>query len=488
MDRTIAIIGGGISGLAAAVRIAKKSPDTRVHVFESQRDAGGVLRSERINGFLIEQAADSFLTTPENAVELCHHLGLDTQLIPTNTSERRTYVVRQGKLQAIPDGFAVMAPTRILPFLKSPLLSIRGKLRAVIEPLIPRIASGQDETIESFVCRRLGRELFDRLIQPLVGSIYAADARRLSVRATMPRFAEMERTHRSLLLGMARSRREPPEPASNIPRSHFLSLRDGMGSLVAALERQLPSRTIHKSNPVLGLHRLESDRWRLDVGGESPTCMDVDGVILATPAYQSSELLRHLDSAVSHELRQIAYSSSAVVSLGFARHQITHPMDGHGFVVPLIENRCILSCSFSSVKFENRAPDSHVLLRVFVGGACQQGLLALGTRQIAELAEREVANLLGIRGEATLRHVTVHNRSTPQFNLGHLERTARIRDRLRDFPTLHLACNALGGVGIPACLRTANQAADELVAQLRHAALPQCSEPALRAPLQETCQ
>ena len=488
MDRTIAIIGGGITGLAAAVRIKSRSPNTRVQVFESQRDAGGVLRSERVNGFLIEQAADSFLTTPGNAVELCHHLGLDAQLIPTNNSERRTYVVRQGKLQAIPDGFAVMAPTRILPFLKSPLLSIRAKLRAAIEPLIPRSATGQDETIGSFVCRLLGRELYDRLIQPLAGSIYAADARRLSVRATMPRFAEMERTHRSLLLGMALYRRETPKPASNIPHSHFLSLRDGMGTLVAALERQLPTGTIHNSSHVLEVHRLEYDRWQLEIGGESPTRIDVDGVILATPAYQSSILLRHVDSSASEELRQIAYSRFAVVSLGFARHQITHPMYGHGFVVPLIENRCILSCSFSSVKFENRAPDSQVLLRVFVGGACQQGLLALGKEQIAELAEREVANLLGIRGEATLRHVTLHDRSTPQFNQGHLDRVARIRDRLQSFPTLQLACSALGGVGIPACVRTAYQAADDLITHFPQTSHLQCSEPALRAPFQETYQ
>ncbi|MCA9170891.1 MAG: protoporphyrinogen oxidase, partial [Planctomycetales bacterium] len=446
MKSTIAIIGGGISGLAAAMHLQHAQPEIRTIVLEANATIGGVLRTDRLDGFLVENAADSFLTTPASAVELCRQVGLEEDLIPTNPTFRRTFVVGRGKLLPIPNGFAVMAPTQIFPFMTSKILSLSGKLRAGCELFVPKNASDQDESVESFVCRRFGRELFERLVQPLIGSIYAADTSQLSIRATLPRFTDMEHAHRSLLAAMFKSAKQPGDKQSAGARyGQFASLQSGIGSLINAIEQQLPAGVVRKQSPVQRLTQLEDARWRLLIDGESPGSLDVDGVILAVPAYQAAELLKPIEAEAANELQQVTYSSTAVVTLGYQRSQIAHPLNGFGFVVPLVEDRCILSCSFSSVKFPNRAHDDQVLLRVFVGGECQRGFLDLSRDEIAELAIRELGSLLKIDGQPTLQHVVFHRRSTPQYNVGHLARAARIRQRLESFPSLTLACNGMGG-------------------------------------------
>jgi oxygen-dependent protoporphyrinogen oxidase len=282
----------------------------------------------------------------------------------------------------------------------------------------------------------------------------------------MPRFVEMEREHGSVIRAMLRQRPQVGQNGSGARYGQFVALRDGMSSLVDALARRLPPKSVQLASPVDVILSRPDQRWSLFVGGEYPHHRPADGVILATPAYRSAQLLRDVDATVATLLGRIEYAGSVVISLGYRRDQINHPLNGFGFVVPLIEQRTVLSCSFSSIKYEGRAPDDAVLLRVFMGGACQSGLLRLSGEQLIELAERDIGELLQVQGEPTLRHLTRHHRALPQYHVGHRDRLATINRRLARFPTLALAGSAYGGVGIPACIESGQAAANQILARL----------------------
>jgi len=467
MRPRVAVIGGGISGLAAAHRLHELAPSVEVLLLESGRRLGGVLQTTTQAGYLIEEAADNFMTSPSAAVGLCRRLGLEEALIGPDPSRRQALVVHQGRLQPIPAGFLVMAPSQLPPLLATPILSLRGKLRAGLEFFLPRRRGTEDESLQSFVCRRFGREVFERLVQPLVGGIYTADPKRLSIEATMPRFRQMEREYGSLIRAMRRQRRvQPPEqPASGARYGQFATLRDGMSSLIETLAGRLPADCVRLGTPVEGMFPVDQNRWLLAVGGSQPRILAVDGVIVATPAPHAARLLAGVEPHVAAQLRQIEYASCAVVSLGYRRDQIANPLNGFGFVVPLIENRSILSCSYSSVKYPGRAPEGSVLLRVFIGGACQSGLLQFPRAQLVELAEKEVADLLQIRGAPVLRQIVRQHRAMPQYHVGHRDRVAQIEARLSRRPTLALAGSALGGVGMPSCIESGETAANQLASQ-----------------------
>jgi oxygen-dependent protoporphyrinogen oxidase len=467
MRPRIAVIGGGISGLAAAHQVALRDPAIDVVLLEAGNRLGGVLETTSRDGFLMEAAADGFLTTPPTVVELAQTVGLETDLIPTQPKLRRSFVLHTGHLRPIPAGFQVMAPSRLGPMFLSRILSLRGKVRLVWEYFVRPRTGSEDESLAAFVRRRFGREPFERLAQPLVGSIYTADPERLSIEATMPRFRQMERQYGSLLRAALRQPRDrQSEEGSGARYGQFATLRHGMMSLVHALAKRLPAQSVQLASPVESVVPLEGDRWLLSIGGECPRSLKVDGLVVATPANRTAILLGDIDSTLAHELAQIEYASCAVASLGYRRDQVQHPLDGFGFVVPLVERRTILSCSFSSVKYDGRAPSGHVLLRVFIGGACQSGLLRLPGRQLLALAEQELSDLLHIRGEPVLRHVMRQHRTMPQYHVGHRDRVAAIRNRLARFSTLALAGSAYAGVGVPTCIQSGQEAANEILLRL----------------------
>jgi oxygen-dependent protoporphyrinogen oxidase len=479
VPQRLAVIGGGISGLAAAHRLLELDPSVEVLVFEAGPRLGGVLETTCRDGFLLESAADNFLTSPPAAVDLCRRLGLEGDLIAPDEHRRQALVVHRGRLLPVPQGFILMAPSRLGPMVRTKTLSLVGKLRAAMECLVPNRADvTADESLRSFVTRRFGREVFDRLVEPLIGSIYTADPSRLSVEATFPRFRQMEREYGSLLRAMWRQRKaaraaessarpERTEQAGGARYGQFASLRGGIGTLVEALRRRLPEGCVRLESPVIGLERLEGHRWRLSTGGLELDSHEVDGVILATPARHAARLLNAVDAELAGELAGIESSSCAVIALGYRRDQIGDPLDGFGFVVPACEGKLILSCSFSSVKYVGRAPDDAVLMRVFVGGSRQGQLLDLDDQSLVELAEQQVAELLRIRGEPLLRQVTRHDRAMPQYHVGHLQRLARIESRLRSLPGMALAGSALRGVGLPSCIQGAEATAASLVSELR---------------------
>jgi len=476
-DRVV-VVGGGLSGLAAAHRLVARASGSRrpveVVVLEAKDRAGGAIWTEDRDGFVVEGGADSFITNKPWAVDLCRELGLGGELIGTDDRNRRSFVVRRGKLLPVPEGFVLMAPGRIAPLLASPILSARGKLRMLMDLVLPRKADDSDESLASFVRRRLGREALERLVQPLVGGIYTADPNELSLKATLPQFPAMEREHGSLILAarrQARHARSAERSASGARYGLFASLADGMEALPKALVAALPPRTVRVGTAVRRISRPDPGKpWRIELLDGPP--IEAGGVVLTTEAHASARLLDGVDPGLALQLRSIPYASSAIVTVGYRRDRVAHPLDGFGAVVPAIEGRSILAVSFLSVKFPRRAPAGTALMRVFVGGATQPHLFDLDDEELKALVRAELGSLLGASGEPLLIDVARHPRAMPQYTLGHLDRVEAIRRRAALHPRLILAGNAFHGVGIPDCVRSGEAAADAMLSDLADPAKP----------------
>jgi protoporphyrinogen/coproporphyrinogen III oxidase len=455
-----AVVGGGIAGLAAAHHLVEMAETEKraieIMLFEARPRLGGSIATERTDGFVIEAGPDSFLSEKPWALALCERLGASARLVGTREEYRRTYVVRGGKLHPLPDGFLLLAPTRFLPLVTSGLFSWPGKLRMGLDLLLPRGPELPDESLGSFVTRRLGREALDRVAQPLVGGIYSADPDSLSLAATMPRFLAMEREHRSVILAMWRARRRMAAGArgtSGARWSLFVSFDDGMQSLVDLLASRLPPGTVRTGAPVRSLEREGQGGWRLN--GE----VVCDAVVLAGAAHASAGLLDPVDAQLAAELWAIEYASSATVTLVYWEQDVPRHLDGFGFVVPLIEKRKIVACTFSSLKYPGRAPAGYLLMRAFVGGATQQHLFEQDDEAMSAAVREEVRTLLGVTAPPVLARIHRHAQAMPQYHVGHLDRLRRIDARVAELPGLALAGNAYRGVGIPDCVHTGEMAA-----------------------------
>jgi protoporphyrinogen/coproporphyrinogen III oxidase len=475
--RRVVVIGGGISGLAAAHHLLERGRATGVKLdlllLEAGERLGGVIRTSRRDGFLLEAGPDSFISEKPEAVNLAHRLGLTSRLIETNAVHRRSFIVRGGRLHPVPEGFQLLAPSRLWPFVTTPVFSWTGKARMALDLLLPKRAGangGDDESLAQFVRRRLGREALERMAQPMVGGIYTADPERLSLRATMPRFLEMERTHRSLIWAMWKQGRRQSETlsrgTSGARYSLFLSFDGGMQVLVDQLAARLPQVCIRLNTKVEALSFDEAERlWKMRVGPEET--LSADAVCLALPAYAAASLLRQTDANIADDLEAISYASTATVNLAYRLADIPHPLDGFGFVVPVIEGRTLLACSFSSVKFAGRAPEGCALLRGFVGGAMQPSNFALDEERMIEAVRADLRELLGIEKQPLFTHVEKWPRSMAQYHLGHLERINRIKNRLDQLSDLQLAGNAYSGAGIPDCIRSGEAAADAILTRIK---------------------
>jgi oxygen-dependent protoporphyrinogen oxidase len=497
----IAIIGAGITGLAAAHHLHELLPRADLALLEASPRIGGVLETVRQEDFLIERSADNFLTRLPQAIDLCHRLGLADELISTDETRRRAFVVRDGRLLPIPEGFHLMSPHKLGPVLASPILSPLGKLRLLAEPLVPRgtasinlnpdpqTLNDLDESVASFARRRLGREVFERFVQPLVAGIYTADPEKLSMAATMPEFLEQERTHGSLLAAARRMRTgrfhgtEPvavsdqsPCDASGARYNLFATFRNGITTLVKALAVRLPPLDIHLNTPVTRIWQTNDALWSIDCGLPDDSFnpqseirnpqFSFDALILAVPAHAASKLFARVDPSLSAELAAIEYAGCNVVSLGYKRDQIAHPLDGFGFVVPQVERRRIIAASFASQKYPNRAPADSALLRVFIGGALQPELLDLPDSELRRIAIDELSELLRITGQPLFIDIARWPRSMPQYHIGHVARVARIEALAARHPRLAIAGNAYHGVGIPQCIASAEAAAENVAAAL----------------------
>ncbi|RMG41230.1 MAG: protoporphyrinogen oxidase [Planctomycetota bacterium] len=513
------MIGGGISGLAAAHRLVERAraagrPLT-IHLWEARPRLGGIIETRRERGYLVECGPDMFITDKPWGVELCRRLGLETELITPEPRYRRTLVVRDGRVLPVPSGFQLMAPTDLWSFLRSPVLSWSGKLRVMCEAVLPprrspsptspaAAADGpvadadafDDESLGAFVRRRFGAEALDRLVQPLVAGIYTADADQLSLAATMPRFLEMERRHGSVIRGLLRERRQrrrrgqaverssvpefregpvrPPTAASDVEAGSgaryelFVTLRDGLQRLVDVLAERLEGNArLHVGRCATAVQRMAMNDAA--VGGRSgyrvttdDGSVEVDALLLAVPAYRAADLLQRVHGTLAEALRTIEYASSVVVVSAHAEADFAHPLDAYGLVVPRIEDRPILAVSFASRKFPGRAPAGHVLLRTFLGGALQPELCQRSDAELRDIALGQLRELLGLRREPDFAWVVRHERAMPQYTLGHPARVAKIDSFVRSLPGLALAGSAFRGVGIPDSIHSGQQAAEKV--------------------------
>ncbi|MEX2316908.1 MAG: protoporphyrinogen oxidase [Pirellulales bacterium] len=472
----IAVVGGGISGLSAAHRLTELLPRAKLTLFEASQRLGGVLETVHRDGYLVERSADNFLTTRPAGVDLCRRLGIAGKLLPTDETRRRALVVHGGRLLAIPAGFYLMSPRRLWPLVRSPVLSVRGKLRLLAEPLVPPrggvieqgTGSGErgaesfiperDESVASFASRRLGREAYERLVQPLVAGIYTADAAKLSMAATMPEFLRYERENGSLLRATLNS---DSDSTSGARYGSFVAPRDGLGSLVAALVERLPAGCVRLGTRVIQIGRVANGDWQLEFEPRA-AIEHYDAVIVALPSHAAAGILETHDAKLAAELSAIPYAGCVVVSCAFQRDQIADALDGFGFVVPQIENRRIVAGSFASNKFPGRAPQGNVLIRTFVGGSLRPELMGLPDEDLRRLVLDELADLLTIVGRPQWVDIARWPQSMPQYQVGHLSRVAQIERLAARWPSLALAGNAYQGVGIPQCIASGEAAADRV--------------------------
>jgi oxygen-dependent protoporphyrinogen oxidase len=470
----VVVIGGGITGLTVAYRLSRAAQagevPLEVLLLEASGRLGGTIATHHQNGLLMEQGPDCFLAAKPWGVGLCEELGLGDALIGTTTQHRQSFIVRGGRLLPVPQGFYLMAPGSWRSLVTTPIFSWRGKLRMALDLVVPRRTATEDESLAQFVTRRLGREALERMAQPMVGGIYTADPQSLSMQATMPQFIEMEQQHGSLIRAMLQKRRSAssatPAGTSGPRYGLFVSFRQGMQTLVDALAAQLPTGAVRLHAPVRRLQRRAGTQpWLVHL--DQQQTLAADAVCLSLPAPPAGQLLRDVDEALATVLQAIPYASSAIVNLVCSRAQIAHPLDGMGFVVPAIERKALLACSFSSVKFAGRAPQGQVLLRAFVGGALQQAQLTHSNAAIQQAVVHDLRQLLGLTGEPHTMSLTRHLEAMPQYHVGHLERVAQIATRVAHSPGLVLAGNAYHGVGIPDCVHSAEMAARALLEHLR---------------------
>jgi protoporphyrinogen/coproporphyrinogen III oxidase len=462
----LVVIGGGISGLAAAHRAVELARERGVRLelslLEASDQLGGTIATERHGGFVVERGADSFISEKPWALELCKRLGLEARLLRTDDRFRKVFVVWRGRLHPLPDGFQLLAPTRLRPLLQSSLFSWPGKLRMALDLVLPR-GGDPDESLGAFVRRRLGREALERVAQPLVAGIYTADPDALSLAATMPRFLEMERRQRSVILAMWRAARAAPAASAGVSGARwslFVTLAGGMGELVDALARRLPVGAVRLGERVAGVAR-DGTGWRVTTADGA--ALAADALVIATEAHQAARLVRYLDPGLAHLLEGISYASSVTVTLGFRRADVAHPLDGFGFVVPRAEGRPLIACTFSSVKYPGRAPEGHALLRVFMGGAMDEAALGASDESLVKTVREELARLLGATGEPLFTRVARYPRAMPQYEVGHLARVEAIEQCVAHHRGLELAGAAYRGVGIADCVRSCELAAERLI-------------------------
>jgi oxygen-dependent protoporphyrinogen oxidase len=467
--KRIAIIGGGVSGLSAAFsleELRQKGAKVEYSLLEATSRLGGVLRTENVDDCLVEAGPDSFLTEKPWASDLCRRVGIGDQLIGSNDAERKTYILLNRRLVPLPDGLMFMVPTNFAAAAASPLFSNRTKLRILRERFLPPQRHESDESVAAFVERHYGSEMVERLADPLLSGIYGGQAKNLSVRAVLPRFAEMEAQYGSLGKGMLATRKKSNQVAANssavsIP-SIFTSLRDGMQSMSDAIAARLPDESVRTGAPVQGVQR-EGGGWVVSAGFGSD---EFDGIIFAVPAHAAAQLLGTMSDDLAGELRGIPYSSSVTVAMVYSQDVRASLPPGFGFLVPRSEGLRMLAVTFVHNKFPHRAPPDRALLRCFLSGTEEDDLLELSDEHILAIIHAELRQTLDITADPRAVRIFRWKNAMAQYSVGHLERLVRIDRLMKNFPTLALAGNGYRGIGIPDCVRSGQQAVARVSAAL----------------------
>ncbi|GAB4479821.1 MAG: protoporphyrinogen oxidase [Anaerolineales bacterium] len=490
----LTILGGGIAGLSAAYYATQHLPDAEITLLEADSRWGGKIATERIpctgdscgcpqndtagigaspiptsGQFIIEGGPDTFLASKPWGVALCGELGLGERLHGTNPKNKNTYVLNQNRLLPLPDGLAMMIPSDIPSILRSRLISWGGKIRMGLDFLQPARKISGDESLGAFVSRRLGREAYENLIEPLMSGIYAGDGDQLSLASTFPYLRDLEIKYGSLARGAMEMRKKMPAAPGS--RSAFLTPTTGLAEIVEALVAYLQSRNIdmrlNARVTKITSHQSPITNYQIELDSAS---LETDLLILATPAPVSGRLLESLDPQLASVLTGIPYASTATVSLAYRQTDIPRPLDGYGYVIPRRAGRKALACTWTSTKFPHRAPAGYALIRVFVGRAGQE--LALSESELLQLAKEELKLTLGIFADPIVSRVFVWQAAMPQYNLGHPEKLKQIDSALEKYPTLALAGNGYRGIGIPDCIHSAQEAVKKVARDSSRAVSP----------------
>lgn len=457
--KRIAIIGGGISGLSAAFALEKQrlaGIPLEYVLFEASPRFGGVILTERVENCVVEAGPDSFLTEKPSASELCHELGIADQLIGSNDSQRRTYILTKGKLVPMPEGLAMMVPTRFLPVARSPLFSLRTKIRMAGEWFHPRLEIDADESVASFVKRHYGNEMVERVADPLLSGIYGGRASQLSVKAVLPRFADLQGRYGSLGKGMIANRRQANNTVS---RPLFTSLKEGMQQLVDTILLRLPASSI-RANVEAQSVQAQENGWLISSQDKAER---FDQLIMAIPAGCAAKLLGTANANLASELQDIQYSSSVTVSLVYDEEVRARLPSGFGYLVPRIEGKRVLAATFVHNKFPHRSPKDRAVIRCFLGGIGDESVLELPEAEIWRVVREELRETLGIDAEPLFARAHKWRAAMAQYNVGHIERLERIEKLRLKTPALFLAGNAYKGIGIPDCVRSGQDAAIEAI-------------------------
>jgi oxygen-dependent protoporphyrinogen oxidase len=457
----IAIIGGGISGLAAAFALEehRRAGTIDYALYEASSRLGGVLRTEHIQGCIVEAGPDSFITEKPWAAHLCRALGIGDQLIGSNDADRKTYILVHGRLVPIPDGLMFMVPTKILPTGFSSLFSWRTKLRMARELFQPPRAAGSDESVAALVERHYGAEMVDRLADPLLSGIYGGKAACLSVRAVLPRFAEMERLHGSLGRAMLAARKKMPQSANRTAPPLFTSLKQGMQQLVDTLIPRLNPSSLFLNTCVQSI-QPEAGGWIVSTGPKSDR---FDAVILALPTHAAAQILAACAPELAAELAAIGYTSSITIGLGYDRVVRQSLPPGFGFLVPRSEGKKLLAATFVHNKFPHRAPEDRAVLRCSFAGSNAENVWQLSDNAIIAVVRNELQQILGLRAAPLFARVHKWKSAMAQYGVGHLERLDRIERLRQHLPSLALAGNGYRGIGVPDCIRSGNEAVKQIL-------------------------
>jgi oxygen-dependent protoporphyrinogen oxidase len=450
----VVIVGAGIAGLAAAWELAQRG--AKPLVLERSARAGGVILTEQVDGFVIDAGPDALLIQKPAAIALCRELGLGGRLFPT-LQPRTAFVLRKGRLIPLPEASVFGLPTRIGPFVRTRLFSLPGKLRMGCELFVPARRDGADESIGSFIRRRFGAEAVDYLAEPLLAGIHAGDVNRLSMQSTFPRLAQIERTHGSVLRGLAST---PSVPSAD---GAFLSLPGGIGELAATLVQRLPADTIQYGAEVRSITGPGPYALHL-ADGQTLTSRSV---IVAAPAWAAAAMLAGVDPLLARLCAEIEYASSAIAVFGLRRDQVRHPMQGSGYVVPRVERRRVMAATWVTSKWPHRAPEGHALLRAFLGGAADPDATRHSDEAIAAAAFSELSEVLGINGDPLVTRVYRWPNGSAQHTVGHVERMKAIDERLAAFSGLDVTGSGFRGSGIPDCVADGRMTAARLFARLQ---------------------
>jgi oxygen-dependent protoporphyrinogen oxidase len=479
--KRVVIVGGGIGGLATAYSLVEGARERGIEppeitMIERGERVGGNIITVKEDGFLIEGGPDCFLSEKPWAMALCKKLGLEDSLLPTVTARGRTFVLSGGKLHLLPEGVILMVPTKMLPLITSSLISWPGKIRMGLEMFIPKRKEKGDETLGSFVRRRLGKEALQKIAGPLVAGVHAGDPETMSIKASFPKFVAMEEEYGSLIKGMiARMasmkglRGNSGKLASGKRPTMFMTLSGGLTQMVQAILDRIKIVKIKTSTSVSNISEVNGG-YELEIEntgtGEAKGVITADSVVIAAPAHAASRLTAGFDAALSEKLTSIPYVSTATVSVGFKKDELGHPLDGFGFVVPAEEGRRIMAASWVSSKWAGRAPDGMALIRCFIGGAKQNDMVFKDDAEIKKVVLEELRDIMGITAEPVIVKIFRWKNAMAQYVVGHEDRINAIEADVAKHKGLYLTGSAYHGIGISDTVREAETVANKVLDSL----------------------